>query len=52
MSTKQMVEEIVRRNDITNMIVTGLFAGFLVLAFVLTIIEHREKMRQIKKERK
>lgn len=49
---KDMVAEIIRRNEIMNVAVTALFVGFILLALILTIREHRAKMRAIREHRR
>lgn len=51
MNDKQMVAEIIRRNEIMNVAVTVLVAAFFVLAIVLTVREHMAKMRAIREHR-
>lgn len=48
---KEMVAEIVRRNEILSVAVTALVAAFFVLAIVLTVREHRAKMKAIREHR-
>ena len=49
---KEMVAEIIRRNEILNVAVTALVAAFFILAIVLTIREHRAKMKAIRENRR
>ena len=51
MDMREIVAEIVRRNEIMNVAVTALFVGFILLALILTIREHRAKMRAIREHR-
>ena len=51
MNTKQMVEEIVYRNHIINLVVGILFVAFLVFCTIIIIAEHRERMKLMKEER-
>lgn len=52
MDMREMAAEIVRRNEITGMVVTALFIAFLILGFILTIMEHRAKMRAIREQQR
>ena len=47
--TKVLVREAVIRNDIIGMVLTGLAALMLLTVTVLAIMEHREKMRVMRR---
>lgn len=49
---KEMVAEIIRRNEIMSVAVTALVAAFFLLAIVLTVREHMAKMRAIRDHRR
>lgn len=51
MNTKQMIEEIVYRNHIINIVVSVFLVAFLAFCMFLIVAEHRERMKQIRKNR-